>query len=80
MLFGVGHHLLELGVRVRLFASEFEESLIVGLSLFAVGEIIIDGISDIIIGGDGGGVVCQVFLPGLYGFSPTRASSISSTR
>ena len=69
MLFGVGHHLLELGVRVRLFAGEFEESLVVGLGWFAVGEIIVDGVGDVVIGGDGGGVICQMFLPCLYGLS-----------
>lgn len=68
MLFGVGHHLLELGVRVRLFAGEFEKSLVVGLGWFAVGEIVVDGVGDVVIGGDRGGVISQVSLPRLYGF------------
>lgn len=68
MLFGVGHHLLELGVRVRLFAGEFKESLVVGLCWFAVGEIVVDGVGDVVIGGDRGGVICQMSLPRLYGF------------
>ena len=63
VLFCLCYHLSELDIGVFLFSGEVEELLVVGLGLLLVLEKIGIGIGNIIIGGDGRGVIGQVFLP-----------------
>ena len=66
------HHLLQLGIGGLFLAGKFEKLLKVTLRLFIVWKVIIGGIGDIIIGGDGIGIIFQVFLPGFHSFGMVK--------
>ena len=63
VLFCLCYHLSELGIGGFFFSSEVEELLVIILGLLLVLEKIGIGIGNIIIGGDGSGVIGQMFLP-----------------
>ena len=63
-LAGFGDHLGELGRGVFYLGGTVEELLVVDAGLFIVLEDVGVGIGDVEIGGDGGGIIGEMLLPG----------------